>query len=49
MGFDFFIPTLLFFPPSLGNTIFVILLSLKSRYVDTLTVAPRIRKTKMGD
>jgi hypothetical protein len=44
-GSIFFVPTLLF-SPSLGKTIFVVLLSFKSRYVDTLALATRIRKQK---
>ena len=47
MGFDIFCgPS--FYSPSL-ETIFVFLLSSKSRYVDTIAVALGIRKTKMGD
>ena len=46
-GSIFFVDPL-FYSPSL-ETIFVFLLSSKSRYVDTIAVALGIRKTKMGD
>jgi hypothetical protein len=42
----FFVPTLFFSSPSLGNSIFVVLHPSRSRYVDTLAVAPDIRKTE---
>jgi len=45
-GFNVFCTNPLFFSPSLRNKIFVILLSFKSRYVDTQAVVPR--KTKWG-